>query len=388
MVKEFAWFTEMAHMAHPVEEVSKRGYSTLMFPNTFFNPAKAVAAYDMYFDEYEYALDQGWDGLMTNEHHDAPFCMQTCNNIIATHLVHMVKKKPKARIICLGNPLPIMENPVRTAEELAMIDLISGGRLVSGFIRGGAVESVAANVNPTYNRERLEEAHDLIVKTWTTPGPFRWEGKHYQIRVVNPWVLPVQKPHPPIWIPGLRSPETIVFAAKHRYPFINLGTVPDVTAECREIYHKVAAEDGWTPNSDHFGGIIRVVVQDTDEQAYEAGRCFWYERGNFTGTAASGWASPPGYNSRAATVSFMRRSGEALRGASYESANAELSVITGNPATVIKKLQYLCDTFDPGFFAVWGREGSLSHAAARRNIELMGREVIPAMKQYQSRLSK
>ena len=91
----------------------------------------------------------------------------------------------------LGNPLPIADNPVRLAEELAMIDMISKGRLVSGFVRGGGVESIAANINPAFNRERFEEAHDLIIKTWTTPGPWRWEGEHYQFRVVNPWVLPL-----------------------------------------------------------------------------------------------------------------------------------------------------------------------------------------------------
>ena len=77
-----------------------------------------------------------------------------------------------------------------------MIDCISRGRLVSGVVRGGGVESLANNVNPAHNRERFEEAHDLIIAAWTRPGPFRWEGKHFQYRVVNPWALPLQKPHP------------------------------------------------------------------------------------------------------------------------------------------------------------------------------------------------
>ena len=108
----------------------------------------------------------------------------------------------RVKIVLLGNPLPIADNPVRLAEELAMIDLVSKGRLVSGFVRGGGVESLATNVNPAYNRERFNEAHDIIIKTWTQPGPFRWEGSHYQLRVVNPWVLPFQQPHPRVWIPG------------------------------------------------------------------------------------------------------------------------------------------------------------------------------------------
>ena len=107
--------------------------------------------------------------------------------------------------------------------------MISRGRLVSGFVRGTGIESWATNTNPVHNRERFEEAHNLIIKTWTTPGPFRWEGKHYQFRVVNPFQTPLQKPHPPIWIPGVGSPETLEWSARHHYPYIYLETDPQVT---------------------------------------------------------------------------------------------------------------------------------------------------------------
>ena len=111
----------------------------------------------------------------------------------------------RVKIVILGNILPIWEDPLWLAETLAMIDMISYGRLVSGFVRGGGRESVSHNAPPHYNRERFEEAHDFIIKTWTTPGPFRWEGKHFHYRVVNPWMLPLQKPHPPIWVPGIAA---------------------------------------------------------------------------------------------------------------------------------------------------------------------------------------
>ena len=68
------------------------------------------------------------------------------------------------------------------------------------------METLQAGIDPTENRDRFEEAHDLIIKCWTQPGPFRFEGRYYHHRVVNPWVLPVQKPHPPVWFPGGSSP--------------------------------------------------------------------------------------------------------------------------------------------------------------------------------------
>ena len=172
---------------------------------------------------------------MINEHHNNPLNMMPSINVIGAILAKMTRR---GRIIQLGNVLPIHDNPLRLAEEIAMLDVISGGRLTSGFVRGIGIESFAHNANPVYNRERFEEAHDFIVKTWTTPGPFRWEGKHYHYRVVNPWMLPLQKPHPPIWVPGIASPETIIWAARHRYPYLALNTslrghAQDMETVCR-----------------------------------------------------------------------------------------------------------------------------------------------------------
>ena len=158
--------------------------------------------YNEYLEEYIMADEWGVDGIMLNEHHNAPFCMQARTNMFAAILAAVTKR---AKIVFLGNPLPLAENPVQLAEELAMIDMVSKGRLVSGFVRGGGQEQLANGVNPAFNRERFIEAHDLIQKIWTQPGPFRWEGTHYQQRVVNPWALPLQKPYPRVWIPGVLS---------------------------------------------------------------------------------------------------------------------------------------------------------------------------------------
>src|ERR1700721_3296579 len=113
--------------------------------------------------------------------------------------VSLAAATKKCKSVMLGNPLPAWDNPVQLSEELSMIDMLSKGRRVSGFVRGGGQEQLAGGINPAFNRERFEEAHDLIVKSWTQPGPFRWEGTHYQQRVVNPWAGPMQKPPPRIW---------------------------------------------------------------------------------------------------------------------------------------------------------------------------------------------
>ncbi len=197
-------FTERAYVDYSEADVrqSFRSAVRLTFPNSHFNPRLGADLYHTYLDEYEYAEAVGFDGLMLNEHHNTPTCLGAAMNLEAAILA---RTTTRAKIVLLGNPLPIFDNPLRLAEELAEIDMISWGRLVSGFVRGTGIESWATNTNPVYNRERFAEAHDLIVKTWTTPGPWRWEGKHYQFRVVNPFERPLQQPHPPIWIPGIGS---------------------------------------------------------------------------------------------------------------------------------------------------------------------------------------
>src|SRR5881394_572251 len=222
------YFTEQPMSAYPEQEGRDFGATALMFSNKNFDPVAGSRLYNEYLEHYR--LD---------EHHNAPFCMQAKCNVFASILAAMTKR---VKLVLLGNPLPLADNPVRLAEELAMIDMISRGRLVSGFVRGGGQEQLAAGVNPAYNRERFEEAHELIVKAWTEPGPFRWEGTHYQHRVVNPWAVPLQTPHPRVWIPGVLSKETIIWAARQRYPYIALSTEIERTKRIWEIYDNVAAE--------------------------------------------------------------------------------------------------------------------------------------------------
>src|SRR5207247_554598 len=172
----------------------------------------------------------------------------------------LAKATKRAKIVLLGNPVPTVANALRLAEELAMIDLISGGRLVPGWVRGAGSEQLANNANPAYNREYFEEGVDFIVKAWTTPGPFRHEGKHFHFRFVNPWVVPLQKPHPPIWIPGLVSPETVVWSAKHRYPYVALATQLEPTVEVVTLYADVAAQEGYQAGPENFGYLQNIGV--------------------------------------------------------------------------------------------------------------------------------
>jgi alkanesulfonate monooxygenase SsuD/methylene tetrahydromethanopterin reductase-like flavin-dependent oxidoreductase (luciferase family) len=273
--------------------------------------------------------------------------MQGVTNVGASILARITKK---AKIIILGNVLPIWDDPLWLAEQLAMIDMISNGRLVSGFVRGGGRESFAHNSPPHYNRERFEEAHDFIVKAWTDPGPFRWEGKHFHYRYVNPWAKPLQQPHPQIWIPSTVSIETVKWTAQHRYPLVLLATKLEPTKEAFQLYHDTAAEEGYESGTQNVAYLWKVHVDETDEKAEEVGRKY-----------LSGVSNP-----------FL---------SGNEGQVADNTIITGTPKTVLPKIRHVLEYLRPGSIFFWDGDGAMTHEDSMRSLRLMGEEVIPAVRE-------
>ena len=414
------YFTERPYRDVPEEEVI-RNRSFFGVPNTFYDPEVGARYYNEYIDEAIYAEELGFDAIMLNEHHGTPFCMGAVMNVEAAILARVTKK---ARIVLLGNPLPVLKHPLRMAEELAMIDLISKGRLVPGWVRGAGSEQIFNNANPAYNREYFNEAHDVVIAAWTRPGPFRWEGKHFNYRYINPWVLPYQKPHPPIWIPGVISPETVIWCAEHRYPYIGLGTALHSTVELWNLYQQTAAREGYVAGSENFGYLQQIHVSDTEGKAQEEGKAALFGGGaaNFSRPE---WTLPPGYNSKEATRRLARQAtdygflgitseklaeaqyGERrdpnepkgrtrerlMRGevsieeakqkiyGQYQKAQDGLQIIIGTPKTVIPRLKLILEVLRPGVMGLFQAQGPLSSEQRMNSIRLMGQEVLPALRE-------
>jgi alkanesulfonate monooxygenase SsuD/methylene tetrahydromethanopterin reductase-like flavin-dependent oxidoreductase (luciferase family) len=392
------FFTERAYHAVPEDEVL-RIRSFFGVPNKFFDAQKGSELLNEYIDEKILCDELGFDGVMLNEHHGTPFCMGAVMDVEASILARATKR---ARIVLLGNPMPVVGNPLRLAEELAMIDLLSKGRLVSGFIRGAGSEQLFNNANPAYNREYFDEAHDLIIAAWTKPGPFRFEGKHFHYRFVNPWVLPLQKPHPPIWIPGLISPETVVWCAKHKYPYVALATMLKPTLELWNMYGKVAADMGYQAGPENFGYLQPVFCAETDAKAEELGKAFLYG-GGFSHFARPEWMFPPGYNSKEATRRLASQfANPNLPGrstvdhdpendaeiqslkqqlyATYPQWQKQGQIITGTPKTIVPKLRHVLEVLRPGIFSFW-LDGPIPLEDRRKCVTLLGKEVLPQLRE-------
>jgi alkanesulfonate monooxygenase SsuD/methylene tetrahydromethanopterin reductase-like flavin-dependent oxidoreductase (luciferase family) len=381
------YFTEQPMAAYDAAEGLKFGATALTFSNRHYNSVEGSRLYNEYVEDYLLVEECGADGIMLNEHHNAPFCMQAKTNIFASILAAMTKR---VKIVILGNPLPLCDNPIRMAEELAMIDMISKGRLVPGFVRGGGQEQLASGVNPAFNRERFIEAHDLIQKIWSEPGPFRWEGTHYQHRVVNPWAVPLQKPYPRVWVPGVLSRETIVWTAQQRYPYIALNTAIDHTQEIFKLYNQTANQCGYEAGPENFGYLIRVHVQDTEEKALENARQFMWMQGEFTGLAHPVWANPSGYFSpsgRRGFVEFATGRAKNPRGQpTFEEQVASTMIIAGTPDQVKERLKYLIEQTRPGIMGIWANDGTVSQKDRQRCIELLFKEVVPEVKEHGKKL--
>ena len=204
-----------------------------------------------------------------NEHHQTAYGLMPSPDVVASYLV---ARTSRAKVAILGNATPLRDHPLRVAEEVAMMDVMSGGRIICGFVRGIGPEYHNFTMNPATSLERFREAHDLIIESWTRPGPFRWEGKHYRFEYVNPWPRPLQQPHPPIWIPSQGSGETIDWASERRYTFIVTFTPFRNVARLMGQYREAARGFGYEAAPEQMGWALPVYVGATDESAIAEAR--------------------------------------------------------------------------------------------------------------------
>ena len=197
---KFTWFNLMPWPDLPDDFRESHRSVWVDIPNTLFDPARANAVYHEYMDQLEYADELGFDGIGVNEHHQNGYGIMPSPNIIAAGLA---RRTSNAAICVIGNSIALYNPPIRVAEEFAMLDCISGGRLVAGFPVGTPMDTnFCYGQIPALTRDKYAEAHELIMRAWAADEPFAFDGKYNQLRYVNCWPKPIQQPHPPIYIPG------------------------------------------------------------------------------------------------------------------------------------------------------------------------------------------
>ena len=288
------WFHLMPYTELPEDFREKNPSVWVDIHSSLFDPRRAHHMYNDFMDELEYAALCGFDAVCVNEHHSNGYGLMPSPNLIASSLA---RRTTDTALCVLGNSLALYNPPTRVAEEFAMIDVISGGRLIAGFPVGSPMDTCYAyGQNPSLLRERYLEAHDLVVKAWTEPDTFAFNGRFNQQRYVNIWPRPVQKPRPPIWIPGGGSVETWRWCAQmdHVYCYLSYygykagqSTMDGFWAEMDRL--------GKDRNPYHAGFLQFVGVAESREEAYRIyrepaeyfyGRCLHID---------PRFAGPPGY---------------------------------------------------------------------------------------------
>ena len=385
----------MAYPYLPADFDEKHESGWVTVPNELWDRERTDGLYQEYIDQLVYGEELGFDGLVLNEHHQNIYGLMPSPNIIAAALT---QRTSVAKIVVLGNLLPLHLNPLRVAEEYAMIDSITAGRLIAGFAVGGGPEAYNYQVSSPQSRSRFWEAVDLILRSWTENGPFEHEGRHYPLRYVNIWPRPRQVPHPPVWIPGALSVETIHEVAKRGFDFfLSSRTHGSATRMARERFASVLAEYGDRYQPFRFGVLISVYVAETDEQAREEAReGVWYFlkyclKGHLRRTGRT-LTFGPGVPSQSVRSweNYLKNSepGAKMLGdaESWEELDSKASIIVGSPDTVRRKLWDLIEQGQIGRFLIQFHFGNMEPGLARKSMKLFAEHVAPALRKDSAEL--
>jgi alkanesulfonate monooxygenase SsuD/methylene tetrahydromethanopterin reductase-like flavin-dependent oxidoreductase (luciferase family) len=224
--------------------------------------------YNATLDELLYAAKAGFHGLCTNQHHQNVYGFMANPSIMGAVLAKATNGQNTA-IVQLGSTLPSTTPPTRIAEEYAMLDCISGGRLVAGFPTGLPSDAVISNgIVPIEQRERFREALALVLKAWSAREIFAWNGKHYQLGMVNLWPRPIQQPHPPVWIPGSGFSSTAEYVVEHDHCFCHLSYFGAKNAKAvTDRYWDHAVRKGRDDNPYRLSFLQLIGVAETDAEA-------------------------------------------------------------------------------------------------------------------------
>ena len=370
------WFTEDCYPYLPNEN----SYQSIRvdLPNAHCDPQKASELYNRYLDLW-CAADELGIGIMVNEHHQTATCMVPAAPIM---LGILARQTERARLLILGNPLPNRNQPVRVAEEMAMIDVISKGRLECGFVRSVPYETAAANILPYKGTERLWEAHDLILKAWTThDGPFSFEGRWYHHRQVNIWPRPWQQPHPPVWI-TMGSAGTAVPVAEHGYVgAVFLAGYPRIRSIFGGYRDAYLDAHGKPAPFDRLAYLALCYVGENEREAEDgANHLMWYMQAN---KVAEQWRNPPGYYPPPVAAAVMRGVGPGIPvNPTLDQQMARGNVFAGTPDQVYEQIKAFWE-YSGGFghMMIMGQAGFLSDADALKSMRLYADEVYPRLRE-------
>jgi alkanesulfonate monooxygenase SsuD/methylene tetrahydromethanopterin reductase-like flavin-dependent oxidoreductase (luciferase family) len=329
-----------------------------------YDPDAGAHAYSAMVERLRFVEELGFDWVSVSEHHYSPRILTPAPAISAAYIAAAV---PRIKIAYLG-PIVPQSNPVRVAEELAMVDTLAQGRLVVGMLRGTTNEYLTFDLNPQEARNRTDEGMELILKAWTEPQPFGWQGRYYQFRTVSVWPRPLQQPHPPTYALGT-SRESCEFAARHH---IGLGVsfAPyEVVGKSARLYREECARYGWHPVPEQIVYRANILLTETDEQAERALK----------------QPMQPPFPMRAGLRDALLRADSRNVAGERRPANVGGVLPTtffGSPDTVVEQVKRCREEVGAGVIDLMFRNpGSDDPDALMETLELFGKKVLPRIRE-------
>jgi alkanesulfonate monooxygenase SsuD/methylene tetrahydromethanopterin reductase-like flavin-dependent oxidoreductase (luciferase family) len=328
-----------------------------------YDRGAGAQAYARMLERLRVLEDVGFDWVSVSEHHYSPRILTPSPIVSAAYIAAHTKKLT----IALLGPIVPYSNPVRVAEELAMLDTMAGGRLVVGLLRGTTNESLTYDLNPAEARERTDEGMELILRAWKEPQPFGWQGRHFQFRTVSIWPRPLQTPHPPTYSLGT-SKESCEFAARHRLGCgVSYGPF-EVMAKATRYYKERCAHYGWTPSPEQIIYRANMLVADTDAEAQAL--------------LANQSKEPPFSMRRAVREAFSVLESRNIAGEARAPVAAALpTTFIGSPDTVVEQVRRCREIVGCGVLDLsLHPPGSRDLDPLMRALELFGAKVLPRIK--------
>ncbi|MFT8243228.1 LLM class flavin-dependent oxidoreductase [Roseomonas sp. BN140053] len=360
-----------------------------------FDPTVAATTYEEHLEAWEELDRLGYDGVGFNEHHCSPYGLMNSPNLLAAAATQRTKR---LKLLIYGNLLPLHE-PLRLAEELAMLDCMSQGRLISGFARGIPREYQVHNVPLPDSRARFEEAHEILLRAWQEEI-FSYEGKFWQYKDVSIWPRPFQQPHPPIWMPITGSRESIEFAGRHNIPITPGVASRGLREDVIRLYAQCLAQNGHQITPDHLSIPANVYVADSKEQAIrETGPHYLYfnrtlfSHGNITETnlqRAGGYVSQNSNDYiRPENLGEAARSRQDYRGLTQEVMEKQAQAMPwGSADEVAAKLIESAEHAGANTVLVSLNRGVMPHDMFMNQIRRFAKEVLPILQAHEIRTSR
>src|ERR1700674_2567635 len=343
-------------------------------------------AYNDYLDELEFADQVGFDGICVNEHHQNAYGLMPSPNLMVAALA---RRTSRAKLVVMGDSVALYNPPTRVAEETAMLDVLSGGRLVAGFPVGTPMDTTYCyGETPATLRDKYREGVELILRAWQSTEPFAFNGRYTQLRYVNIWPRPIQKPHPPVWIPGGGSVETWQWCAQmdYVYAYLSYFGYKDGQATMSGFWDEMARL-GKDRNPYRAGFLQFVGVAESRAEALELyrepaeyfyGRCLRVD---------PKWAVPPGYITEATQrAGIVGQIGRAASLDARQKARATTQmedivergyVIIGSPDEVVEQLTEVATSLNVGHLMMLLQYGNMSKELTKYNTKLFAEAVMP-----------